>query len=244
MPAANSNDTKRKVLDQLVLSPKLKAAARHAGITPVTLFRWLKQSMENPTSHRLSWLGQMQPFHLHVAAARKLSIVALDHSARDLAINGHSEPRFHDGKPVWKVDPQVAADAISYSDEDWAEGTRPGRALTSICATRRARSFRMSSCIRRTLRSSSSCSRRSRRRSMARNPKSTSRIKVVCGSRDRIPAPHVRLQSKAARLRRGVRAARRQPIRSSDQITRWRCRDRAPTARSSMRSSARSCSAK
>ncbi len=131
MPAAHNNDTKRKVLDQLVLSPKLKPAARHAGITPVTLFRWLKQSMENPTSHRLSWLGQMQPFHLHVAAARKLSIVALDHSARDLAINGHSEPRFHDGKPVWKVDPQVAADAISYSDEDWAEWYAP-RSRTDI----------------------------------------------------------------------------------------------------------------
>jgi hypothetical protein len=35
---------------------------------------------------------------------RRLNTVAIDHVARDLAINGHSEPRFHKGYPVWRRD--------------------------------------------------------------------------------------------------------------------------------------------
>jgi hypothetical protein len=75
----------------------------------------------------LTWLGHEAPFHLHVSAARKLNIVALDHAARDLAINGHSEPRFHDGKPVYKRDLKIAADALDLSDADWQSkyGDRP-----------------------------------------------------------------------------------------------------------------------
>ncbi len=119
MPAAISNDVKRKVLDQLVLAPKMKAAARHAGVPPPTLFRWINESMANPNAHKLSWLGKVAPFHLHVNAARKLSIVAMDHSARDLAINGFEEPRIHDGRPVYVHDHQVAADALTMDDFDW-----------------------------------------------------------------------------------------------------------------------------
>jgi hypothetical protein len=75
----------------------------------------------------LTWLGHEAPFHQHVIAARKLNIVALDHAARDLAINGHSEPRYHDGKPVYKRDPKIEADALSMGDIEWqaAYGNRP-----------------------------------------------------------------------------------------------------------------------
>ncbi len=75
----------------------------------------------------LTWLGHTAPFYQHVNAARKLNVVALDHAARDLAINGHQEPRFHDGKPVWKRDPKIEADAITMDELDWIGeyGTRP-----------------------------------------------------------------------------------------------------------------------
>jgi hypothetical protein len=43
----------------------------------------------------------------------------MDHSARDLAINGFEEPRVHDGRPVYKHDHQVAADALTLDDFDW-----------------------------------------------------------------------------------------------------------------------------
>ena len=117
---------KRRVLDQLVLSPRLKAAARTADVHSTTIFRWLKQSIDEPAKHTLQWLGRTAPFHQHVNAARKLNIVALDHAARDLAINGHASPKFHDGRPVWKISPEIAADALTFDEMSWIEkyGTR------------------------------------------------------------------------------------------------------------------------
>lgn len=121
------DDVWRDVLNRLVLSPRMKNAAKGAGIHPTTLFGKIKQSVAEPEKHTLTWLGHEGAFHLHVNAARKLNIAALDHAARDLAINGHTEPRFHDGKPVWKRDPKLEADAITLDEMDWIGryGVRP-----------------------------------------------------------------------------------------------------------------------
>jgi hypothetical protein len=120
------DDTWRIVLGRLVQRPKMNAAARDSGINPLSLFRKIKASVADPEAHTMQWLGHTAPFYQHVNAARKLSVVALDHSARDLAINGHSEPRFHDGRPVWKRDPKIEADAITLDELDWIAtyGTR------------------------------------------------------------------------------------------------------------------------
>jgi len=127
MPKTIDDDTWRDVLNRLVLKPRLKAAARNAGINPVTLFAKIKASIAEPGKHTLTWLGHNAPFFQHVNAARKLSVVALDHAARDLALNGHSEPRFFNGAPVWKRDAQVEADAITLDELDWIGkyGRRP-----------------------------------------------------------------------------------------------------------------------
>jgi hypothetical protein len=127
MSNSKDDDVRRDVLNRLVLKPRMKEAARHAGIHPTTLFAWIKQSMAGDPRMNLEWLDHKAPFHLHVNAARKLNVVALDYAARDLAINGHSEPRFHDGKPVWKHDPKIAADALAMSVSEWtaAYGDRP-----------------------------------------------------------------------------------------------------------------------
>jgi hypothetical protein len=113
------DDTWRDVLNRLVLKPRMKAAARDAGINPTSLFAKIKDSVADPEKHTLTWLGHAAPFHMHIVAARKLNVVALDHAARDLAINGHSEPRFHDGKPVYRRDAKVEADAITLDDDMW-----------------------------------------------------------------------------------------------------------------------------
>jgi hypothetical protein len=127
MSNSKDDDFRRDVLDRLVLKPRMKEAARHAGIHPTTLFAWIKQSLAGDPRMNLEWLGHNAPFHLHVNAARKLNVVALDHAARDLAINGHSELLFHGGKPVWKADPKIAADALTMSESQWtaAYGNRP-----------------------------------------------------------------------------------------------------------------------
>lgn len=127
MSNTKDDDVRRDVLNRLVLKPRMKQAARDAGIHPTTLFGWIKQSVVGDPKMVLTWLGHEAPFHQHVNAARKLNIVALDHAARDLAINGHSEPRYHDGKPVYRRDPKIEADALSMGDFEWdaTYGDRP-----------------------------------------------------------------------------------------------------------------------
>lgn len=133
MRKAVSDDVWRDVLNRLVLRPRLKAAARSAGINPSTLFIKIRQSIENPDEHKLTWLDRLDTFANHVSAARRLSIVELDRAALQLGLEGHSQPRFHDGKPVFVTDMQVAADALTL--EDWAwEGTYPGRKRDDIYA--------------------------------------------------------------------------------------------------------------
>jgi hypothetical protein len=128
-----SDDVWRDILNRLVLRPRLKAAARSAGINPSTLFIKIRQSIENPDAHRLTWLDKLDAFDAHVSAARRLSIVELDRAALQLGLEGHSVPRFHDGRPVFVTDMQVAADALTL--EDWAwEGTYPGRKRDDIYA--------------------------------------------------------------------------------------------------------------
>ena len=125
--AGKDHNTMRDVLNRLTLKPRMKEAARDAGIHPTTLFGWIKKSAAGDPKMVLTWLDHEAPFHKHVVAARRLSVMAMDHVARDLAINGHTEPRFHNGKPVWRRDPQIEADALALDDEAWTNryGNRP-----------------------------------------------------------------------------------------------------------------------
>ena len=125
--AGNDHDTMRDVLNRLTLKPRMKEAARNAGIHPTTLFGWIRKSTAGDPKLVLTWLGHDAPFHKHVVAARRLSVIAIDHVARDLAINGHTEPRFHQGKPVWRRDPQIEADALALDGDTWKirYGNRP-----------------------------------------------------------------------------------------------------------------------
>ena len=123
-----SDDVWRSILNRLVLKPRLKAAARAEGINPATLFTKIKHSIASPDEHRLTWLDTLAPFHEHVSAARRLSIVELDRAALQLGLEGHSVPRFHDGKPVFKIDLAIAADAMVLDELSWIDkyGNRRG----------------------------------------------------------------------------------------------------------------------
>ena len=115
------------ILNRLTIKPSLKGAAREAGINPSTIFKWIRESVDDP-SITLDWLGHKDTFANLVNLARKLQIVVLEHEARSLATLGHSQPRWHDGRPCYRHDPKIQADALSMSDEDWdffyAEGGR------------------------------------------------------------------------------------------------------------------------
>jgi hypothetical protein len=114
-----SHEIFREICNKLALSPRLKDAAKGVGMSAPTLFTWLQKSRGGDESFKFEWLGREAFLHQHVEVARKLSLVSMDHSSRDLAINGHSTPKFLNGAPVWKVDPVIAAEALSLDDNDW-----------------------------------------------------------------------------------------------------------------------------
>jgi hypothetical protein len=104
-----TDDTRRDILNRLTLRPALKPIARAVGVNPDTMFRWIRESME-PGAPTMEWLGRRDTFAAHVATARRMNAIVIDHQARDLAF-GHTEPRYHDGHPVYRRDPQLEADA-------------------------------------------------------------------------------------------------------------------------------------
>lgn len=115
-----ANNVWLDILNRVVLKPRLKPAARAAGIDPSSLFQKIKDSIADPDKHTVEWLGAKAPYHEHMHTARKLAIVELDRAALELALEGHSQPRYDAaGKPVWKVDSEAAADAITLDDMDW-----------------------------------------------------------------------------------------------------------------------------
>jgi hypothetical protein len=103
---------------RLTIKPSLKGAAREVGINPATIFKWIRESVDDPTV-TLDWLGHKDTFANLVNLARKLQIVVMEHEARSLATLGHSQPRWHDGRPCYRHDPKIEADALSMDDLDW-----------------------------------------------------------------------------------------------------------------------------
>jgi hypothetical protein len=131
--AKTPDTTWQLVLNRLAIRPKLRAAARASGISEATLFLKLRQSDEDPAAHQIEWLGQTRSFSDHARAAKKIFLLDLDRSALELAMFGHSQPKYFQGSPVWVVDERAAADAKVYEDWEW-EAAYPGRSRADVFA--------------------------------------------------------------------------------------------------------------
>src|ERR1035437_5218233 len=97
-----------EVLNRLTVNSSMKACARETGVNPSTIAKWISEYMRDGTT--LDWLGHKDTLANLVGPARKLQIVVLEHEARSLATLGHSQPRYHDGAPVYRHDPKIASD--------------------------------------------------------------------------------------------------------------------------------------
>ena len=96
----------------LLHDPLTQNAALRAGISVVTLWRWLKASTENPEAFTFDhgeW-GRM-PFHEAVRQAKQISVHMHAEEALQQSAKGFKRKAWFGGNPVWKVDPQLAADA-------------------------------------------------------------------------------------------------------------------------------------
>lgn len=128
--AKNDQATLTAILDAMVLTPHtgLRTAARKCGVSESSIFGYQQASASHEREGRsespynFEWLGHRTWYHRHIRAARLLSIQALDMRLRELAITGTTEPMFNNqtGMPIWEVDAQIASDAMSMNDDDWA----------------------------------------------------------------------------------------------------------------------------
>lgn len=127
--AKNDQATLTSILDMMVLTPHtgLRTAARKCNVSESSIFGYQQSSASHEREGRtespylFEWLGHRTWYHRHIRAARILSIQALDMRLRELAITGTTEPMFvaQTGMPVWEVDPAIASDAMSMSDDEW-----------------------------------------------------------------------------------------------------------------------------
>jgi hypothetical protein len=94
------------ICDRLVAHPYLKPAARSIGIDPSTLFAWLDKSRADPSSLSFVWSDVKAPFHEHVAAAMRMSVLMIESNAREMALNGFEEVVTFQGRVQYELDPR------------------------------------------------------------------------------------------------------------------------------------------
>lgn len=99
-------ETLAAICDRLVVHPYLKPAARSVGIDPSTLFAWLEKSRADPSSLSFVWSEVQAPFHQHVAAAMRMSVLLIESNARELALNGFDEVVTFQGRVQYEFDPR------------------------------------------------------------------------------------------------------------------------------------------
>jgi hypothetical protein len=119
----------RSILDALTLEPftGFEKAGKAAGIHRTTIHAWQKQSADAEATgdqssvFYLEWLSIKSYWHRHIAMARGISIQGIDARLREMALVGTTELMFNNqtGMPIWKVSPQIAADALSLDDFEW-----------------------------------------------------------------------------------------------------------------------------
>jgi hypothetical protein len=92
------------ICDRLVAHPYLKPAARSIGINPSTLFGWLEKSRSDPAALSFVWSDAKAPFHEHVAAAMRMSVLMIESRAREMALNGFDEVVTFQGQVQYELD--------------------------------------------------------------------------------------------------------------------------------------------
>jgi hypothetical protein len=94
-----------KVLDTLVLNPKMTVAARAIGVSTMTLYRWLRLSREGaPEFQQIEWCGEVGSFHQFYEYALRAQINEIEQTAKHNAL-GFDEVVTHDGAIQYQIDP-------------------------------------------------------------------------------------------------------------------------------------------
>jgi hypothetical protein len=142
-PSKASPEMLHDILDGMVQPYSgLNKVARKHKISVQAIFRWQKQSAQDEADgvvdspFLITYLDQEAFFHRHLAFCRAVAVARIDHRIIEAATASHMEPQFsaQTGNPHWQVDPKVAADALSMSDDMWAitYGLDPVRSRSDV----------------------------------------------------------------------------------------------------------------
>jgi hypothetical protein len=127
-PGKFTPDMLHDILDAM-LKPYsgLNAVAKKHKISVQAIFRWQKMSAQDEADgvadspFLIDYLDTRSYFHRHMAFVRAVAVARIDHRIVEAATVPHMEPQFsaQTGNPHWQVDPKIAADALSMSDDLW-----------------------------------------------------------------------------------------------------------------------------
>jgi hypothetical protein len=113
-----NHDLLRDLLDELTVTPIYAAACARCGVSPKSLWRYVRASQRenDPERYCLIWCDVEDWFHDHVKQAMRMSAVMIEGAARHHALHGFDEVQVFQGKVCWKEDPRLAG----LSDDDLA----------------------------------------------------------------------------------------------------------------------------
>jgi hypothetical protein len=127
------------VLDFIVEHGSIPSAAKSIGASSKLIYIWMTASSEDEkacvidSKYIVAWpTEEKQFFHKACFLARRMHAGNLDSIMREQLTNGYRRPLYDgNGKPLWEVDPLIAAHALEMEDFEW-EITYGSRKRTDV----------------------------------------------------------------------------------------------------------------
>ena len=100
------------VLDSMVDNPKLTVAARKIGVSPMSIYRWLRLSREGAENFpkKINWCGEVGSFHQFWEYAQHAQINDIEQTAKANA-TGFDEVVTHDGAIQYQIDSTLVGES-------------------------------------------------------------------------------------------------------------------------------------
>jgi hypothetical protein len=96
--------------DTVLGDPSLTHAAKANGVHPATLFRFIKESNENPDAYIIEFMGETVPFHRALQLANRAAIALVESELISRSVHGGREKIYFQGRPQWVEREDIPSD--------------------------------------------------------------------------------------------------------------------------------------
>jgi hypothetical protein len=103
-----------EICDAFASGLSYRSSAKACGVSPRSLFQWLKLSTAGDEDFIVEYLGERMQFSQAMALARKALHMELRSNLERRSALGHDERVFFAGMPTWQPDPRV----VGWSEDD------------------------------------------------------------------------------------------------------------------------------